>query len=59
MVLPYYNELPQDTVWWGEHVDLMENKIVIEGWEGWELYPSDDVRRRPPDHEVENQRPPT
>ena len=58
MVQPYYNELPQDAVWWGEHVDLMENKIVTEGWEGWELYPNDNVGRRPPNHEVENQRPP-
>ena len=30
MVLPYYNKLSRKTVWWGEHVDLMETINVIK-----------------------------
>jgi len=46
MAPPCYN-LPWKTVWVGEHFDMMEHKNVIDGWEGWTLYPNNEVVTRP------------
>ena len=36
------------TLWQGEHLDLLEHESVIEGWEGWALYPNDGIGTWPP-----------
>ena len=52
---PCYN-LPWKTVWVGEHLDMAKHKNVIEGWEGWTLYPNNKAVTRPLVVVVENQR---
>ena len=58
MAPPCYNELPWKTMWVGEHLDTVEHKNVIDGCEGWTLYPNNNMVTRPPVDVVENQRPP-
>lgn len=59
MAPPYHEELPWKTWWQGEHLDLVEHKKMIEGWEGWALYPNDDIVTWPSIVAVKDQHPPT
>ena len=56
--LPCCDKLPWKTVWWDEHSDWLDHEDVIERWEGWALYPNNDMETWPPVATVENQRPP-
>ena len=39
----------------GEHLDLLIHENVITRWEGWALYPNDEMVAWPPIAKVENQ----
>lgn len=50
--------LPLKTLCWGEHLGLLEHENANGGWEGWALYPKDNVETWPRVVTVENQHPP-
>ena len=56
-MLLYYDEVHWKIVWWGEHLGLLKHENTINRWEGWTLYPKDNVVTGPLVSAVENQCP--
>ena len=48
-----YDELPLKIVCWGEQSGLLVHENAIREWQGWALYPNNDVVARSPVAEIE------